>query len=104
MEMKFSEAVLKGFEKVNGRQCRDTLARDKNGTPHYPWDDDPQTKPYSVCVNGAINLAETGDAMKFGRLADGVRFHRVWGVSPIELNNAGMSWEHIYGMAVAAGL
>lgn len=89
--MKFSEAMLKGFEKVNGRQAFNGQLLAKDG---------------SVCINGAANLAYTGDATTWAEetLRACGAFADVWGEAPDLLNNNGLDWTEIYGMAVAAGL
>lgn len=94
--MTYSEAMLDGFTKVGGKQHKRT----------YYGGADP-SNPASVCVMGAINLSLTGAAYTSDyemrdRFYD--RFERAWGIPPTELNDEGMPWEHLYGMAVAAGL
>jgi hypothetical protein len=88
--MKFSEAILKGYEKVNGRQCRGNYARlDRDGNP------------VAHCVIGAMYSGDPGDAHMHER----GRFEEAWGFSAMGLNDEErMPWEHIYGMARAAGL
>lgn len=103
--MKYSAAILKGFKAVDGRQCKNELARDERGRPAQG-----ATHPHSVCVQGAALLATVGRAdWDYGpadNLVDGAsdRFETVWGIHPVDLNNGGMPWEHIYGMAKAVGL
>lgn len=102
--MKYSEAMLKGFKKVGGRQCKNELSRNERGRVLVDG-----FAPHSVCVNGAVLLAVEGRA---GWGVEGERvitdggngFYSAWEVDPVDLNNEGMPWEHIYGMAVAAGL
>ena len=96
--MKFSEAMLKGYEMVGGVECHDGYFA--GGTPR---------KPVALCPLGACNLAVTGNALGTNeflsmRHPDVKQFRRVWGEHVMDLNEAGMPWEHIYGMAVAAGL
>lgn len=93
MKMKYSEAMLKGFEMVDGRQCKYLLG-------------DSFTKPTRVCVNGAVNLAVRGDPYKWaaGSNRASERFEKAWGIRPAFANNEGLHWTEIYGMAVAAGL
>lgn len=55
--MKPSELMLKGYAMAGGRQCFGELCQ---GDPKAPT---------AVCAEGAINLAETGDARKFFRAA-----------------------------------
>jgi len=93
--MKFSEAILRGFEMVGGKQCKGY---------YCPREDDPR-KPGAVCVLGARNLCLTGDATEEpGRFTDpdSDDFCDAWGIHPSTLNDEGMPWEHIYGMARAA--
>lgn len=85
--MKFSEAMLRGFETVDGRQCKGNYVRERNG------------KAYAYCVMGAVYAVDFTPRMK-----DKDRFYEVWGYTAMSLNDKGMPWEHIYGMAVAAGL
>ena len=107
--MKFSEAVLKGFEQINGRQCVGTLAMNKKGgLPGIG------KLPYRCCVMGAAAIGATGNP--YGEEQDWrLEFKGAWGIDPAELNNnrdqlyygkktEPFPWEHIYGMAVAAGL
>lgn len=91
--MKFSEAMLKGYEMVGGRQCKNVFHRGN------PFD------PDSVCVLGAVSLGDHGNALG-GHIgwSFSAAFKCKWGVYPANLNDEGMPWEHIYGMAVAAGL
>jgi hypothetical protein len=95
--MKLSEAILKGYERVGGRQCKHAYY--ENGTP---------SRPEAVCVMGAVSLALSGNAA--GDVVNpfahkGVQaFVVAWDMAPSALNDEGMPWEHIYGMAVAAGL
>jgi hypothetical protein len=90
--MKYSEAMLKGFEKVEGRQCKDAL-----------YEGDSPRRPVSVCVNGAVALGMSGSAWnvptRWSR-----KFEEAWGERPLMLNNAGLDWTELYGMARAAGL
>lgn len=96
--MKYSEAILRGYKKNGGRQCAYELHR-KDG---------------AMCVQGAANLGGWGDKDPnayrwFGddQNARG-RFCEAWGLDIINLNNGDgreiIPWEHLYGMAVAAGL
>lgn len=94
--MKYSKAMLKGYETNEGRQCAHVL-RDDSG---------------AMCVHGAINMGQHGHAeYNYGdeverdkRLAFMEKFEEVWGDRPHTLNNAGLDWMDIYGMARAAGL
>ena len=86
-EMKVSEAILRGFEKVNGNQIRYTF-----------FEHDRHGRVVGCCVMGAASLGGAG-GQRFGR-----PFREAWGIHPTALNDRGMPWEHIYGMAVAAGL
>lgn len=93
--MKSSEAMLKGFMAVNGRQTKGSMARTRHGKPVATFD----PKAYRFCVLGAT--------MKGGGRPSGltVPFLAVYGVSPVFLNDEEkLPWEWIYGMAVAAGL
>lgn len=83
--MKYSEAMLKGFEIVGGRQCREVYVQTNDAG-----------KPVAYCVNGA--------AMAVGYSGSTYLFYETWGCLPHVLNDQGMPWEHLYGMAVAAGL
>ena len=100
---KFSSAILCGFKKVDGRQHFGDYCPEEDD-PRYPW---------SVCVLGARNLCLTGSAKNLGNSsdfeADTMAFYKAWGVFPDDLNDGGcampgLPWEHIYGMARAAGL
>lgn len=99
--MKFSKAMLNGFEKVGGKHYRQREAEPGYGA-YFPPGDDPMN-PSSVCATGAANLG-------FGRAAnddgdyEGDSFEQFWGVCVSELSDEGMPWEHIYGMARAVGL
>lgn len=95
---KFSDAILCGFKKVGGKQRQFLFC---TGDPK---------RPTACCVRGAANLCEFGSAVPEGnaqlerdwsRIND---FYGAWGLSPDSLNDEGMPWEHIYGMARAAGL
>lgn len=103
---KFSEAMLCGFEKVDGRQWfGDYCPRTDKGE-----------SPASVCVLGAVNLCLRGNARRASIIranrADPLSdtqfasaFREAWGMCPDDLNDDDqMPWEHIYGMAKAAGL
>jgi hypothetical protein len=93
---KFSTAILCGFKKVDGRQ----YFKDYCDRRH----DDP-TRPRAVCVLGARNLCVNGNATNTtGMVPQSMAFFDAWGEYPDELNDDGMPWEHIYGMARAAGL
>lgn len=92
--MKFSEAMLKGYEMVGGKQYRGD---------YYPTGDC-CSAPTQVCVLGAVNLGDHGDALGAAGWEFSNRFYNAWGVRATSLNDMGMPWEHIYGMAVAAGL
>lgn len=103
--MKYSEMILEGFRRVDGRQTKDWF-----------YEGGMSTNPLAVCVNGAANLALYGtstpsngpvedDEVNQGCLA----FEEAWGIHPTTLNDGdekmeGLPWEHIYGMARAAGL
>lgn len=88
--MKFSEAMLKGFEKVDGRQCRGAFFSSCDGKISY-------------CVLGAVTAGHNSKNFHMWP-EDAGRFSDAWGFAPSALNDQGMPWEHIYGMAVAAGL
>jgi hypothetical protein len=90
--MKYSEAMLKGFEMVGGKQCKDEFYLGSKETPT------------AICALGAINLGADGNAASTYPHDFVRRFTEVWGEDPQFLNDGGMPWEHIYGMAVAAGL
>lgn len=93
--MKFSEAMLKGFEQVGGRQCR------------YVYREGSVTEPRTVCALGAYFLGAYG-AAECASLdeQDDItgQFKKAWGIFIQEANDMGLPWEHIYGMAVVAGL
>jgi hypothetical protein len=97
--MKASEAMLMGFARTDGRQC---------GTTYYSGGS--MSAPRTVCVLGAINLARCGCAVPAGLHSYDQQdrfsqtFEKAWGIPPQDLNDAGMPWEHLYGMAVAADL
>jgi hypothetical protein len=98
--MKFSEAMLRGYEKINGAQFF--------GGSYIPDGADPLNPP-RACVLGAVNLGKYGRAdVVYGAdpaISDACeRFEAVWGELPQELNDNLMPWEEIYGMSVAAGL
>lgn len=102
--MKYSTAILRGFKKVGGAQCVNHL---------YEGHD---IVPTAVCVNGAALLALHGsaefddDGPATAALSDmSDAFLAAWGIDPVDLNNGlgdmpGLPWEHIYGMARAAGV
>jgi hypothetical protein len=94
--MKYSEAMLKGFEMVDGKQL-------KKGFVAYRTD---TNTPVAACAAGAVQLGLTGKRTRTFSDASGFRFdfNRKWGVDPSVLNDEGMPWEHIYGMTRAAGL
>lgn len=83
--MKFSEAMLKGYMTNGGRQCRGEYSRvDASEVSYCP-------------IGAAIAGGYTGLAS--------LEFFDAWGVTPITANDSEeLPWEHIYGMAVAAGL
>lgn len=83
--MKFSEAMLKGFAEVDGRQCTGAYSRRD--------------------AKGRLARCAIGAACAGGWSASTGGFIAAWGVSVYEANDEeGLPWEHIYGMAVAAGL
>lgn len=93
--MKLSEAILKGYMTNGGRQCVGRLVDDKG----------------ALCVMGARNVGITGNPCDFGFpfMDDVIAFAREWGTPIVTLNNNEADGEpfpreHIYGMAVAAGL
>lgn len=91
--MKYSDAMLKGFKKVNGRNCRHVLAEGGD------------REPTALCVNGAANYGRNGSPYSFTGLSRAhTQFMKAWGFMPHVLNNNGLPWEEIYGMARAAGL
>jgi hypothetical protein len=99
-QMKFSEAMLKGFQAVNGRVCRDCGYR--QGAVDAP---------VSVCAIGAAMFGANGyaavrDVYELAMQDDfTAAFYAEWGVDIRELNDElGLPAEHLYGMAVAAGL
>lgn len=109
--MKYSEAMLKGFEMVGGRQCTMAFAKDASGRRIYG----PAPHPHSVCAHGAAMLALHGDA-NFDQWADTPAtraFHEAYGLRVVDANNGAdwdddpenaMPWEDIHGMCVAIGL
>ena len=92
--LKLSSAILCGFKKVDGKQYFGDFCA---GEPH---------KPSAVCVVGAVNLCLTGNARNQSEmpLEEFDKFEEAWGERAYKLNDEGMPWEHIYGMAKAAGL
>ena len=88
--MKFSNAMLKGFAEVNGKQCKGSYSRGPFGNRT------------AYCAMGAA-YAGSGGKTPFPE-SSLAKFFEQWGTTPISLNDDGMPWEHIYGMAVAAGL
>jgi hypothetical protein len=96
---KFSSAILCGFKLVDGRQHIGGYSNHAHGDS------------LAVCVLGAGNLCLTGvprgslESMDFEEA-----FKKAWGFNPAALNDGRledsepMPWEHIYGMARAAGL
>lgn len=100
--MKFSDAMLKGFEKVNGRVCRNS-----------DYQEGSSLIPESVCAMGAGFLGMYGraDAACRSRRAYKIqsdvaeKFIAAWGIDIRTLNDMDdMPAEHLYGMTVAAGL
>ncbi len=98
---KFSEAILCGYAKVNGRQHIGGYSNNASGAA------------LAVCVLGAGNLCLSGDVWRTDASSRFEKaFTRAWGFNPAALNDGRLSsgisepirWEHIYGMAVAAGL
>ena len=95
--MRFSAAMLKGFEMVGGRQhFGDYCAGDP-------------TRPVAVCAVGAAYLARHGNARKEDYLPDSLvynvdAFRRLWGMDVAEANDLRLPWEHVYAMARAAGI
>src|SRR5665213_4039598 len=93
--MKVSEAILKGYKTNGGRQI--VNSRHDDGR---------------MCVSGAFEMAMDGSPWVWGHDAEWSEFAHAfraeYGVDPVELNNndgrTPVPWEHIYGMAVAAGL
>lgn len=100
--MKFSDAMLKGYMKVGGKQFTEGGSSVVGSARYFPKGDDP-ARPSCVCAVGAANLGFGRAANKDGD-CEGASFHRHWGVDVADLSDEGMPWEHIYGMAVAAGL
>lgn len=95
--MKYSAAMLKGFRRTNGRQWKGGGYVPGNKPEDY-------YRPEAVCVLGAINLALTDFIIAEAGWDFAEKFEKVWGIPPTELNDEGMSWVHLYGMTVAAGL
>lgn len=105
--IKASTAILRGYQQVNGRQ-------------HFEdYYFGPSAKhPTRVCVLDARNLGATGTAeycFHSGEPEFEHAFKEAWGFFPSDLNDGGtfdrdeprmppLPWEHIYGMARAAGL
>lgn len=88
--MKFSEAMLKGFEKVGGRQCRGYMEVRHRGR---------------VTAHCAVGAAVRGGMTQCEAESSNGAMRRAWGPSAIFLNDVErMPWEHIYGMARAVGL
>ena len=91
---KFSSAILCGFKEVGGRQQLGTFSDGASDA----------RCPRAVCVLGAISLCLNGDAESMGYGDFPQLFADAWGIAPQDLNDEGMPWEHLYGMARAAGL
>lgn len=94
--MKFSEAMLKGFEKVDGRQCVGKMrTRDADGCIN------------AFCAVGAALDTEKGQEDLLAQeafLMAHAAMKYAWGFGPMELNDShNLPWEHIYGMARAVG-
>ena len=97
-----SKAVIKGYsdERIQGRQCKRNYFQDSEGNWVFLG---PNT--YQCCVLGAaaIGLGMGGDpaeAVAGLRLA----FEKKVGIDPADLNNEGMDWRDIVGIAIAEGL
>jgi hypothetical protein len=92
--VRLSEAILEGFKKVNGKQCKGVYYRGSFDVPR------------AVCASGAVNLATLGHAYTSGRQSRRIRsqinaFHRAYGTNLVVLNDSGVDWRDIYGMAKA---
>lgn len=96
--MKFSEAVIKGYcdPRIEGRQWIKNFADD-------------EVNPTQVCCLGAANIALTGTPFVNNQLLPQWVLWRdqFWnrvGVNPADLNDEGMDWRDIVGIAIAEGL
>lgn len=87
--MKFSEAMLKGFQMVDGKQIKGS---------YFKFDG---RDVIGCCAMGAVSL---GSNRRLSRVDFDRNFQCAWGLPSDVINDEGMPWEHIYGMAVAAGL
>ena len=88
--MKFSEAMLRGYAKVGGKQCFGKEKRVVGG------------RILAYCPVGA---AIRGGMSREDATANNFAMRHVWGDTVVMLNDhATLPWEHIYGMAVAADL
>jgi len=94
--MKFSEAVIKGYSdpRIQGRQCVKSLYRSKDGRHS-----DRPVGGGSACVVGAAILGSRSD---YG--CDTMGLWERTGVDAVEMNNEGMDWRDIVGIAIAEGL
>lgn len=95
---KISDAMLEGFRRVGGSQIK---GRHFQGSP---------VAPVAVCASGAVLLGTFGCAepdttdAHYELLPTFVHFQHEYGITISDLNDAGVPWEDIYGMAVAAGI
>jgi hypothetical protein len=99
--MKWSDAVIKGYKVVNGKQCRGALRSYKTVKGELVLN--------AVCVIGAAQLGGKALADKHGTDYEGPAacklFKKKVGIGVIDLNdNYKMKWEDIVGIAKAEGL
>ena len=93
--------IIKGFELANGNQCQIVLS---HGNPICP---------FAVCINGAINLAITGNTRAFAKevTVASDAFYKITGCDIIGANNGiydgqngkPMSFLDIAGILAAEG-
>lgn len=95
--MKFSEAMIKGYShpRIQGRQCRRAYGRTKHRSP---LDYTEMGAAASCCAAGAV-LVGGGNLKAFE-----LEFEAAVGVCATSLNDAGIDWRDIAGIAMAEGL
>jgi len=92
--MKTSEALIKGFEKVGGKQCRNTAVQLR-----------PNGKHDSYCMMGAINAAEGRRPYSFSNRHNNV-VAKIFGEGIITLNDGmdyKMDWRDVVGILQSEG-
>lgn len=102
--MKYSAAMLNGYKLIGGKGQVDHHWRTKDGDRYSSGPTPSPNGITAACVNGAALIGARVEAWSAPHERWMAEFEKKWGIQPQQLNNEGLPWEHIYGMARAAGL